>query len=119
MPPFTMPEGIPVYTPPPADLRPPERVSSIGSASFLTTVGVILGIVISTGTILGVVGKAFYVERTEYNLAVVRAAEERTAVAETLKQVREGMARQEVTLQKLTEDLDSVRQTLAAMRGRR
>jgi len=114
--PFTMPEGVPVYTPPPVI---PDRVTSIGSTSFLTTVGVILGIVISTGTILGVVGKAFYVERAEYNLAVVRAAEERTAVTETLKQVRESMARQEATLQKLTDELDAVRQTLAATRGRR
>lgn len=113
---FTMPEGIPVYTPPPVN---PDRVTTIGSTSFLTTVGVILGIVISTGTILGVVGKAFYVERSEYNLAVVRAAEERTAVTETLKQVREAMTRQEATLQKLTEDLDAVRQTLASMRVRR
>lgn len=119
--PFTVPEGIPVYTPPPAimDPRPPDRVSSIGSASFMATVALILGVVISTGTIVGFVGKAFYVERGEYNLAVVRAAEERIAVAETLKQLREAMHRQEATLEKLTSDLATVREDLAAMRGKR
>jgi hypothetical protein len=118
---FTMPEGVPTYSPPPAilDPRPPDRVSSIGSASFMATVALILGVVISTGTIIGFVGKAFYVERSEYNVAVVRTAEERIAVTETLKQVREAMSRQETTLQKLTDDLATVREDLAAIRGKR
>jgi len=122
-PPYTMPEGVPTFTPPPqtmmADPRPPDRVTTIGSSSFLAVIAVILGVVISTGTILSVVGKAFFVERAEYNLLVVRSAEEKTTVTETLKQVREAMSRQEAALQKLTDDVALIKQDLAAMRGRR
>jgi len=119
--PYTMPEGVPTFTPPPQtmmDPRPPERVTTIGSASFVVTVGLILGIVISTGTVIGVVGKAFYVERTEYNLAAVQAATEKTTLTEAVKQMREAMTRQEETLRRLTDDIALIKQDLASMRGR-
>jgi hypothetical protein len=118
---FTQPEGISDQTPTPVmmDPRMPDRATSIGSSSFLAAIAIILGIVISTGTILAVVGKAFYVERPEYNLATVVAAEEKIKVSETLKQMRDTITRQETALQKLSDDMGSIKQDLASIRGRR
>jgi hypothetical protein len=116
---LTMPEGI---TPPPmmVDPRAMETVHSIGSSSFLAVISIILGIVIATGSVIGVVGKAFYVERAEYNTAVVATVEEKTKVNENIRQMKDTLMRQEVVLQKLTDDLALIKQDLAAMRhGRR
>jgi hypothetical protein len=114
---LTMPEGI---TPPPMMVEPRSIEHSIGSSSFLAIIAVILGIVISTGTIWGVVGKAFYVERAEYNTAMVSASIDKTKVEENLKQVKDTLARQEIMLQRLTDDVALIKQDLAAIRrGRR
>lgn len=118
---FTMPEGVPILTPTPvtSDPHPIDRSVHIGSSSFLAALAIILGIVISTGTILAVVGKAFYVERPEYNLAAVASAEEKTKVSETLKQLQNTLTRQEMSLQKLADDVASIKQDMASMKGRR
>jgi hypothetical protein len=115
---FTMPEGIPTLTPTPVT-EPVyvNRPSSIGSPSFLAAISIIIGIVVGLSALIGSVGKAFYVERSEYNLTVVRTAEDRTMVGENLKQMREALARQEASLRKLTEDTDGIKQSLASMRG--
>ncbi len=116
---FTMPEGAPTLTPSPvAEPRLPDRSPGIGSPSFLAAISIIIGIVLGVGAIVGTVGKAFYVERSEYNLATVRSAEDRTMVGESLKQVRETLSRQEAVLRKLTEDTGGIRESLASMRGR-
>lgn len=116
---FTMPEGVPTITPPPMSVpQQPERVASIGSSSFLAAISIIIGIVLGVGAILSTVGKAFYVERAEYNLATVRSAEDRTMVGENLKQVRDTLSRQESMIRQLTEDTGGIRESLAAMRGR-
>jgi hypothetical protein len=120
---FTIPDGLSNQTPTPVMMDPrmsvPDRTASIGSTSFLAAIAIILGIVISTGTILAVVGKAFYVERPEYNLATIAAAEDKTKVSETLKQMRDTLVRQENSLQKLSDDVDTLKQDLAAIRRRR
>jgi hypothetical protein len=130
---FNIPEGrgsfrgpwddnsTPIQTPTPVMMDPyvPDRSVHLGSSSFLAALAIILGIVISTGTILAVVGKAFYVERSEYNLATVVATEDKTKVSETLKQLRDTLTRQETSLQKLSDDIGDIKQNLASMRGRR
>ncbi len=117
---FSIPEEISSMTPTPVmmDPRMPDRSVHIGSSTFLTAIAIILGIVISVGTILSVVGKAFYVERDEYNKAVVAAAEERTKVTETLKQLQNTITRQELAQQKLSDEVSTLRQEQAVTRGR-
>jgi len=122
---FTMPEGVPQYTPTPVSefsmpqtvrFEPP-RQTSVGSASFLVVISTILGILIATGSVLGVVGKAFYVERSEYNLQVVTNTEERVKVAEALKRIDQSVARQEAAIEKISECLETLKQD-SRRRGR-
>jgi hypothetical protein len=84
----------------------------------LIAISVVVGIVIGVGSIIGVIGKAFYVERAEYNTLLVRMAEDKTRMDETFKRLDSSLARQEMSLQKLTDAVESLR-TDNAPRGRR
>lgn len=83
------------------------RVMHWGTA--LAAISVVLGIVVGVGSIVGVVGKAFYVERSEYNALLVRMAEDKTRIDETFKRIDSSLARQEACLQKLTDSVDALR----------
>ena len=123
---FTMPEGVPTPTPVsdfslPQTMRfetPASRQSSISLSSILIAVSIVLGIVIAAGTIAGVIGKAFYVSRDEYNLSVVNAAGDKVQVAETLKRVDQAIARQEAAIDKISTIVESLRQDVVAARRR-
>ena len=118
-PPVTPPPWTPPpWTPPPWS-PPPERSVNISVSTFFKSLALILTVIVTTGTIIAVVGKAFYVERPEYNLKIVNDAEEKTAVSETLKQLIDSLAKQQVTMQKLTDDVATIKQDLASMRGTR
>ena len=122
---FTMPEGIPTPTPVseyslPQTLRF-ETPKPAGSVSFLTVISIILGIVLATGSVVGVVGKAFFVDRNEYNLQVVTNAEERGKVTETLKRLDQSIARLETSMEKISASLDNFKdddRTAPRRRGR-
>ena len=121
-----MPEGIPQYTPTPVSefsmpqtmrFEPPR--SPAGPSSFLTVISIILGILVATGTVVGVVGKAFYVERGEYNIQVVTNTEERVKVAETLKRLDLAMSRQEAIIDKMSQALEQLRDDTTSRRRNR
>jgi hypothetical protein len=124
---FTMPEGVPTPTPVsdyslPQTLRfenPREpKQTSISLPAILVAISIVLGIVIATGTIVGVIGKAFYVQRDEYNQGVVKSAEEKVQVAETLKHMDQAIARQEASIEKISVIVESLRQDVVAARRR-
>lgn len=111
---FTMPEGVPTPTPVseyslPQTLRFETPKPAVGSLSFLTVISIILGIVLATGSVVGVVGKAFFVDRNEYNVQVVTSAEERGKVTETLKRLDQSIARLEASIEKISTTVDSLR----------
>ena len=135
---FTMPEGIPTPTPvadyslpqafgpsslpqtmrfeTPREIAP--RQSSISLPAILVAISIVLGIVIATGTIVGVIGKAFYVSREEYNVGVVKGAEDKVQVAETLKHVDQAISRQEAAIDRISTIVESLKQDVMAARRR-
>ena len=50
------------------------------SVTFVIALSVILGVILSAGTILGVVGNAFYVSRDEYTRSVLMNAQESSTI---------------------------------------
>ncbi len=88
--------------------HPVARVVHWGTA--IAAVSVVLGIVIGVGTIVGVVGKAFYVERGEYNVLMVRMAEDKARVDETFKRIDNSLARLETSMQKLADAVETLRE---------
>jgi hypothetical protein len=110
-----MPEGNQI-TPPPVEMRPREYV---GSKSFLIVVSTVLGIVIGIGMIVGGLGKAFFVERDEWNKQTLAGAEDKAVVNETLKRIDLATSHQEAALDRLTSTVELIKQDIAAMRVRR
>lgn len=100
MSPPTTPEGVP--TPSESEIS---DVYSRGK-SILVIVSVVVGIILGTGTIFGGVGKAFYVEREEYNARNLQDARDKVDVQKTIERVSDTLKRQEQALDKLSTTID-------------
>jgi hypothetical protein len=94
----------------------------MGSRSFVTILSTILGIVLATSAVLGVVGKYFYVDRGEYTQKILQDADERANVQKVLVRFESTMAQQSTTLERQEKAFDRMAETVRALelgRGRR
>jgi|WetSurMetagenome_2_1015567.scaffolds.fasta_scaffold25059_1 hypothetical protein len=103
----------------PIVLEPPREPPREGGSKLLTPISIVLGIVISTGTIVGGLGSAFYVDRKEYNTTILREAEDRVTVAESLKRLDASLSRQEDSLKRLSDAVESLKATMSEARTRK
>jgi hypothetical protein len=103
----TRPEGYPVVEAP----KPKHP-----STSILIALSVILGIVISAGTIFGVLGDAFFVGRVEYNIKNLQDAETTTTFRQTLSQIDRTLAAQDKSFKDLAASVDAIRLDAARRR---
>jgi hypothetical protein len=114
--PNTLPEGfapfaLPSYTP---ETQAPSP--KVGSGSFLATISIIVGIVVGLGTIFGVVGKAIYVERSEYQQKLVKDVQDSGALATTLEKISARIAQQESVLGRMEVSLDRLATDVQALK---
>lgn len=93
---------------------PPREPPREAGSKLLTLVSIVLGVAISTGTVVGVLGKAFFVDRDEYNKMILRDAEDRVSFNEALKRVDSALARQEEALNKLSAAVESLKASMAS-----
>jgi hypothetical protein len=78
----------------------------------------ILTTIVTAGALGGVLGRAFYVGRTEYTTAETINAVAHTKITETLDRVDRSMASQARTLEKMVEALHAQAVEMAALRIR-
>jgi hypothetical protein len=112
----TRPGGIPTVKPPePADnLRDTgTRRKYSPSMTFVVSLSIVFGLILAVGTVIGVMGKAFYVTRDEYNLKNLRDAEESTTVKNILDRVDHVLSRQENAFDKLSEAVQDIKIDMA------
>lgn len=117
---LTVPGGVPTYSPTPTpvmgeDVPPP----AVGSRSFVTIVSTILGIVLATTAVLGVIGKYFYVDRGEYTQKILQDAVDRGNVQKVLVKFESSMAQQAATLERQEKAFDRMSETVRALELRR
>jgi hypothetical protein len=86
---------------------PPQQ--PVGSKPFLVVISAVLGALISTGTIISVLGKAFYVDRSEYNVKVLKDAEDKITVQQTLDRLNQALTRQEAAFEKLSDRVERIK----------
>ncbi len=67
------------------------------------TIALFLGMIVTGGTILSVVGKAFYVTRAEYTEKNQRDAVEQTTLKQTLENVRVALDNQKTEFKSLSD----------------
>ena len=116
-----MPEGFNDMEPTPVE--PMQEISqssfqtkpptSSPSKTFIAAIAAILGVLISSGTIIGVLGKAFYVQRDEYTQKTLRDAEAVTVIQQSLARMESSINRQGVSVDKLAEDVQTIRIDMA------
>jgi hypothetical protein len=120
-----MPEGFEPFTLPPYVPATQSPNPRIGSGSFLATLSIILGIVIGLGTIFGVAGKSFYVERPEYQQKLLKDVQESGSLATALEKLSSRLTQQEnvlgrmeASLERMATDVQSLKLEAARRRGR-
>lgn len=121
--PNTMPEGFAPFTPAP---YPPEpQIPAVGSKWFLHILSSIVGLLVGGGVVFGVLGKAFYVERTEYSQKLLKDVQDSATFTAGLDKISSRLERQEgvlnrldANLDRLTADVQSLKLAEAARRRR-
>ena len=83
------------------------------SSSFLVAASVLLGVLLAAGSIIGVLGKAFYVARDEYTTQALQYTQDKTVIEQTLGRVDKALARQEGALQRVFESVQELKIDIA------
>ena len=83
------------------------------SMSFVIALSIILGCIIASGTILGVVGKAFYVSRDEYTQKNLSDAENAVVIKASVERFEHVLSRMDSTLDKLSDTVQAIKLDMA------
>ena len=83
------------------------------SMSFVIALSIILGCIIASGTILGVVGKAFYVSRDEYTQKNLSDAENAVVIKASVERFEHVLSRMDGTLDKLSDTVQAIKLDMA------
>lgn len=108
--PNTMPEGV---TPMPYLVEPPQQARP---RSLLIVLSTVLGVVIGLAIVVGGLGRAFYVERTEYTNKLLLDAQDKIGVQKTLERLDVALNRLDSTSQKLADSVQELRTATAKRR---
>lgn len=80
------------------------------------TISIVLGLILTGGTILSIVGKAFYVTRTEYTDRVLQESIKEDRLSNSLDALRISMTNLEVVLKKDMEAIADIKLDIAKSR---
>jgi hypothetical protein len=83
------------------------------SMSFIVALSIVFGLILAVGSVVGVLGKAFYVSRDEYVEKNLKDAEEATTVRNTLDRVEKALSRQEASFDKLSDAVQAIKVDMA------
>ena len=84
------------------------RVTPAGD-NMWRNVSFILGLIIAGGTVFSILGKAFYVTRTEYTEKVLSDSVERTDVKKTLEAMNKLLSNVEIGLKELSDTVTDLK----------
>jgi hypothetical protein len=83
------------------------------SASMWRTIALVLGLIISGGTVLGVAGKAFFVTRTEYTDKVTADSVDKANLHYDVGSIKATLSTQETAFRALAQKVDDLNMALA------
>ena len=96
------------YTPidPMPSLQPSEStVKKFGSIGFIAALSIILGIILASSAIIGGLGKAFFVDRDEYNKKETAYTMDKADLQRSLTRLEGAVSVQSITLEKQDQSL--------------
>lgn len=83
------------------------------SQTFVAILSIILGLIIGLGTILGILGGAFFVRRSEYTAKNLVDIQETIILKNALEQIERALVRQEKSFDKLSEAVQTLKDNQA------
>lgn len=83
------------------------------SASMWRTIALVLGLIISGGTVLGVAGKAFFVTRTEYTDKVTTDSVDKANLHYDVSSIKTTLSTQETAFRSLAQKVDDLNLAIA------
>ena len=89
------------------------KQTTVPSKAFIAAIAAILGVILSTGTIIGILGKAFYVQRDEYTQKNLRDAETTTIMQQTLTRLGTTLDRQAAAFDRVSEAVQTIKVDMA------
>jgi hypothetical protein len=86
------------------------------SEKMWKTISIVLGLILTGGTILSIVGKAFYVTRTEYTDRVLQESVKETQLSSSIDALRITMTNLEAVIKKDMEAIADIKLEMAKLR---
>jgi hypothetical protein len=103
-------EAIPELSQPTfIQVKPP----SVPSKAFIAAIAAILGVILSAGTLIGILGKAFYVQRDEYTQKNLRDSETTTIMQQTLTRLGNTLDRQAAAFDRMSDTVQTIKVDMA------
>lgn len=87
------------------------------SSNTWKTVSFVLGLILVGGTVIGVVGRAFYVTRTEYTEKSMHDSLEQSSLTDAVKSIKESLHDQSMAFRELQSTVNDLK--LDVFKGRR
>jgi hypothetical protein len=91
-------------------------MKSNNSEKMWKTISIVLGLIITGGTILSVIGKAFYVTRTEYTERVLQESVKEDRLANSLDTLRVSISNLDAVLKQDIESINNIKLEMAKRR---
>ena len=111
-PPPSTGDGVPVLYNNEREITGSFRISPTSDNNVWRTISFILGLIVAGGTVFSILGKAFYVTRTEYTDKVLSDSVERTDVKKTLEAMNKLLGNVESSLKDLSITVDDLKSNI-------
>jgi len=113
------------HTPLPMEIKKDSKATNIRKGNVdrvkkaWEVIGIVLGILVTAGTVAGVVGRAFYVSRDEYTKKILEDTAMKEQTKATMEELRRTMDQQRASFDKLSGTVDMIRVDISSFRRKR
>lgn len=109
-------------TPPPEMVVPVQRLQTdqpsgkMKPMALLTAISISLGIILTTGVVISGLGKAFFVDRNEYNTQLLKDVKDKTEFSSAVEKLTQTLSRQETAFEKMSLSIQAIQIEMAKKR---
>ena len=81
--------------------------------AFLTAISIALGIIVTTGIVISGLGRAFFVDRNEYNTQLLKDVRDKTEFSSAVEKLTQALSRQETAFEKMSQAVQAIQIEMA------
>jgi len=87
--------------------------SRLKPMALLTAISISLGIIVTTGIVIGGLGQAFFVGRNEYNTQLLKDVRDKTEFSSAVEKLTQALSRQETAFEKMSQAVQAIQIEMA------